>query len=337
MPEKAPTIKEIARLLGISPSAVSRALHDHPSIGAKTRKRVQELAKELNYIPNQTALYFKEGKTKTVGVVLPYLGEEFFSKAISSMEDVALNNGYTVLMGQSRDNMERERLVISAMTKHRVDGLIVSVAKDTHDFAYFEDLRHYHIPLVFFDRIPPMNGISFVRCNLKKGAEDAVNLLISRGHTRIGLLNGPGVLTASLERQEGYNTALESHQLTPDRELIKCSSLDSASTELAVKELLEVKDRPTAIIIFNDYVALDAIQYIKNRNLVINKDITIVSFANISMNHYLNDSPIASVEQFPGKQGEKAMELLFELLNNKNRDQPLQYIVNSRLVLHEKI
>lgn len=335
MPEKAPTIKEIAKQLGISPSAVSRALHDHPSIGAKTRKRVQELAKELNYIPNQTALYFKEGKTKTIGVVLPYLGEEFFSKAISSMEDVAMNNGYTMLFGQSRDSMERERRIITAMTKHRVDGLIVSVAKDTNDFGHFEDLQRYHIPLVFFDRIPAMNHISFVRCNLRKGTEDAVELLISKGHSRIGLLNGPVSLTASLEREEGYRLALEKHHIREDKNLIRYSTLETESTKSGIHELLTAKKRPAAIIVFNDYVALDAIQYIKSQKLIINKDITIVSFANISMNHYLNDSPIASVEQFPDKQGEKAMELLLELLNNKNSDPPSHHLINCRLVMHK--
>ncbi|MGH2644966.1 MAG: LacI family DNA-binding transcriptional regulator, partial [Chitinophagaceae bacterium] len=304
MPGKSPTIKEIARQLGISPSAVSRALHGHPSIGLKTRKLVQDLAQKLNYVPNQTALYFKAGKTKTLGVILPYLGEDFFSKAISGLEDVAMNNGYTVLIGQSRDSMERERQIVSTMVKHRVDGLIVSVAKDTDNFTHFKDLGNYHIPAVFFDRVPDMENISFVRCNLKKGAEEAMDLLILRGHTRIGLLNGPPTLAASLEREEGYAKALDNHHIAIDPDLIKHSSLDAESTELAMKGLLSVKNKPTAILIFNDYVALDAIRYMKSQQLIINKDVSMVSFANISMNHYLNDSPLASVEQFPARQGQ---------------------------------
>ncbi len=337
MPEKPITIKEIARQLGISPSAVSRALHDHSSIGLKTKLQVRELAERLNYIPNQTALFFKEGKTKTIGVILPYLGEEFFSKAISGMEDVAMEKGYTVLIGQSRDNQERERAVVNAMSRHRVDGLIASVAKDTSNFTHFEELRKYHIPVVFFDRIPAIDNISFVRCNLKKGTEEAMNLLISRGHTHIGLLNGPDCLTASREREEGYMAALDRHQIKTDPNLIKHSLLNTESTESAIKELLSVKKRPTAILVFNDYVALDAIQYIRKQKLKINKDVTVVSFANISVNYYLNDSPLASVEQFPEKQGEKAMEILLGKLNGEKETTACREIIDSKLVLHKDI
>src|ERR1700750_1591427 len=101
---KLPNIKEIAQKLNISVSTVSRALHNHPSIGLRTRTRVQQLAKELNYEPNQIAIFFKQRKTFTIGVVLPNLKEEFFSNAISGIEDVAKENKYHVFIGQSHDD-----------------------------------------------------------------------------------------------------------------------------------------------------------------------------------------------------------------------------------------
>ena len=122
------TIKEIAKQLNISPSTVSRALHDHKSIGLRTKANVQKLAKELNYEPNQTAIFFQKGKTFTIGVILPELSESFFSTAISGIEDCENNNNYTVLMGQSHDLEEREKQLVESMKNHRVDGLIVSIS-----------------------------------------------------------------------------------------------------------------------------------------------------------------------------------------------------------------
>ena len=155
------TIKEIAKQLNISPSTVSRALHDHKSIGLRTKANVQKLARELNYEPNQTAIFFQKGKTFTIGVILPELSESFFSTAISGIEDCANNNNYTVLMGQSHNLEEREKQLVETMKNHRVDGLIVSISKNTTDYEHFNILRKYDIPVVFFDRIPDMTNIHY--------------------------------------------------------------------------------------------------------------------------------------------------------------------------------
>src|SRR5689334_25170058 len=126
MEQKPATIKEIAKRLNVSVSTVSRALHNHSSIGQKTKLQVQKMAKELNYEPNQAAISFKQGRTMTLGVILPNLGEEYFSIAINGIEDVATRNSYTVLIGQSHDDTEREIQITDTMRKHRVDGLLIS-------------------------------------------------------------------------------------------------------------------------------------------------------------------------------------------------------------------
>jgi LacI family transcriptional regulator, repressor for deo operon, udp, cdd, tsx, nupC, and nupG len=127
MENKLTTLKEIAKRLKFSVSTVSRALHNHPSIGLRTTAQVQQLAKELNYEPNQTALFFKQQKTHTIGVILPNLKEEFFSQAINGIEDVAKDNKHSVLIGQSHDDIDQEKQIVVAMKNHRVDGLIVSI------------------------------------------------------------------------------------------------------------------------------------------------------------------------------------------------------------------
>lgn len=221
MDQKQPTIKEIAQRLNISVSTVSRALHNHPRIGLRTKMQVQKLAQELNYEPNTLAISFKQKKWYTIGVILPELSEQFFSQAISGIEDVATQQGYNVLLGQSHDSVERERVLVETFRKHRVDGMIISVSKHTDDYLHLEALDKYNIPLVYFDRIPKGGHPQSVSSNIRSGAELAVDYLVEKGHKKIALLKGPASLMASEQRQDGYNNALKRHGIKIDASLIR--------------------------------------------------------------------------------------------------------------------
>ena len=166
--KKVPTIKEIAKRLNVSVSTVSRALHDHPSIGLRTRMQVQQVAKEINYEPNQAAIFFKQGKTFTLGVIIPNLQEQYFSIAINGIEKMAIENNYNVLISQSHDDPKREKQIVETMRRNRVDGIIVSVSKNSGDYKHFQELEQFNIPVVFFDRAPEMPNAISVTCSLKK-------------------------------------------------------------------------------------------------------------------------------------------------------------------------
>jgi LacI family transcriptional regulator, repressor for deo operon, udp, cdd, tsx, nupC, and nupG len=337
-----PTIKEIAKQLNISVSTVSRALHDHKSIGLRTKMRVQELAKKLQYEPNQTAIFFQQGKTFTIGVILPELSEAFFSSAISGIEDAAHKSNYTVLLGQSHDSVDKEKQLIDTMKKHRVDGLLVSISKNTTDYSHFEALQRYNIPIVFFDRIPKISNIHYVACNMVNGTVQAVNFLFKKGHRIIGMINGPEKLPATKERLDGYIQALTKSRLKYDPALVMNCDLTKESVCTATEKLLTGKRRPTAIVAFNDYVALDAVQQARKMKLRINKDICFVSYANLPISNYTAYPPLASVEQFPYLQGQKATETLIELLQKKSGEEAennnatfYKIILESQLVLHD--
>lgn len=333
MDNKLPTIKEIAKRLKVSTSTVSRALHDHPSIGLRTKMRVKSLAKELNYEPNQTAIFFKQGKTFTIGVILPRFSEEFFSLAISGIEDCALLHKYNVLIGQSYNEMEREMQIVETMKNNRVDGLIVSVAKNTHSYEHFKNLKNYNIPVVFFDCVPDLPGSYSVWCNLHKGTVQSVAYLAQKGHQRIALLNGPSQLQASTQRKAYYQEGLKENHLQEDPALIVETDLSKESTYRAIQQLLDKDHPPTAIIAFNDYVALDAMRYVRTKNKKVNEDICFVSFAHLPLCNYLDNPPLASVEQFPYEQGYKAMELMYDLLNKKdNQGEQVQIVLESELI-----
>ena len=318
MQTKPPTIKEIARLLKLSISTVSRALHDHRSIGVNTRQKVKKLATELNYEPNQTAIFLQQGKTKTIGVILPELSEDFFSTAVNAIEDIAYEKNYTVLLAQSHDSEEREKQLVEKMRNHRVDGLLISIAKNTSSYEHFDLLKKYNIPVVFFDRIPPIKNIHFVACNMETGTIQALNYLIKKGHRAIGLINGPVSMYASTERRDGYINALLKSRLKFDPSLVTNCDLTKKEVEFAMEKLLKNKRKVSAVVTFNDYVALYAINYLRHNNLKSSEEIVFVSYSNIPLIQYMHHVPVASVEQYPYKQGQKATEILLDILKQKD-------------------
>lgn len=341
MQSKPTTIKEIAQLLGISVSTVSRALHDHPSIGLTTRARVKKLAGELNYEPNQTAIFLQKGKTHTIGVILPELSEAFFSSAISAIEDTAYKKNYTVLLAQSHDDEHKEKLLVEKMKNHRVDGLLISLSKNTSSFHHFENLKKYNIPVVFFDRIPPMPNIHYVACNMETGTVEAVSYLLKKGHRVIGMINGPQTMVATGERKEGYIKAMTKNRLKYDPSLIVSCDLTEEGTKKALDKLLAGKRKPTAVVTFNDYVALFAIKHAQKLNIKINKDLEFVSYANLPLINYMENIPAASVEQFPYLQGQKATDILIDLLHHQHKgtnEQSAYYklIIESQLIENKK-
>ena len=314
---KLPTLKEIARRLSVSVSTVSRALIDHPRIGLGTRLRVQQLARELGYEPNAKAIYFKQKKTQVIGVVLPYIREEFFSEAISGMEAAAMEHDYTILFGQSYDDTDKEIKVVEAMKKQRVDGLIISLSKQTTRYDHLTALDKYNIPVIYFDRVPPFENAHKIYCNLYKGTVEMVGWLFNQGFRRIAFVNGPDKILASKERLNGYIEGISKQKLKVDMQLVEKTDLSKDSTYAAVKSLLALKHPPTAIITFNDYVHMDAVQYAERNGIKVNKDIVFVSYANLPITSYTAYPPLASLEQYPNRQGQKAMELMIRLLSEK--------------------
>lgn len=341
MDNKITTLKEIAKRLNFSVSTVSRALHNHPSIGLRTTAQVQKLAKELDYEPNQSALLFKQQKSHIIGVILPNLTEEFFSRAINGIEDVASINEYSVLIGQSHDKVEKEEKIVAAMKNQRVDGLIVSLSKHTKDFEYFMSLKKYNIPIVFFDRVPDLKTVHKVSSNFNTGTRQAIEFLISKGHKKIGIINGPGEMKSSEERVNTYMDVLKKKKIKIDLSLVVTTDLTQEQTFKAMDELLTLKHPPTAVLTINDWVAIDAIQYARTKKIKINKDICFVSYANLPITNYLAFPPLASVEQYPYEQATKAAEILFELLEN-NTDDPKtgpfwrNELIEGQLVVHGK-
>ncbi|QMW06467.1 LacI family DNA-binding transcriptional regulator [Spirosoma foliorum] len=309
------TIKGIARQLAISPSTVSRALQDNPRISQKTREAVQKLATRLKYCPNTTARNLQRGKTGVFAVVLPEIRENFFSEVINGVEELVFANQYTVALYQSHDLFEREKQILAVLAANQVEGVLLSVAKESENFQHVQDLIDRGIPVVLFDRIPPKIETHQVGCAIEKGAYEATKWLAVQGFKRIALLNGPHPLVSSEERYRGYIKALLEDNLPIENALVKRVDLTTQDITEKMTQLLTSATPPDAVLAFNDYVALDAIKVCREYGLQINKDISFVSFSNLPLTAYLENPPLASIEQYPYQIGRKAAEILLSVTN----------------------
>lgn len=326
------TMKKIAKELGVSVSTVSRALKNHPRIGAQTTEKVQNLAKELHYQPNIRAINFKNKKSFNVGVVLPYLTEQFFSIALSGIEETLMRKGYSMVVMQSKNDYEREAAAIESLIRHGVDGILISLASETYNKSHFHNVFH-QVPFVFFDRVMKHPRYSSVYGNITRVACEAVDHLIKNGYQKIALMNGPNSLQGTEERLNGYLDGLKAHGLAINPKYIKNINLSQEDTELKINELLDLPERPDVILAFNDYIALDAMQVCKNRGLKINQDIRFVTFSNLSFCSYLENPPILTVEQFPSELGSQAARLLIDAMETPESYTPREVVIEPRLII----
>jgi DNA-binding LacI/PurR family transcriptional regulator len=314
MEKKAPTIKEMARTLGISVSAVSKALNNHPSIGLYTKERVERLAQKLNYVPNQAAIYFKQKKTCTIGVILPHLTDHFYTNILCGAEIEAMKNQYNLIMCQSYDSLSREKELVAFMQKNRVDGVLVAASKETVNFDHFQALESWNIPVVHMARQPRQHDCYCVISNVRDGAQQAVNYFIEHGHRRIAHLNGPETMATSRERHSGYLDAHRAHQLPIHPELIKHTDFSRDRNKAIIDNWMQQDEFPTAILAFKDLIVLEIMSLLKQYYPDKKDQVQVIGFGNHQLLQYMDHPPCASIEEQPAMIGGKATSLLLELM-----------------------
>ena len=326
------TIKDIARILGISPSTVSRALKNHPDINSETKKAVNDLANKLKYQPNAVALGLKNSRSNTIGVIIPEIVHYFFSSVISGIEDVAYDAGFNVIICQSNESAAREEANARALLSHRVDGILVSVSKDTQSFEHLINLQEGGIPLVFFDRIAPEINADQVIIDDRDAAYQATRHLIETGRKRIAHFAGPQKLAIGQDRLQGYCNALAEAGLPIDERLIvEADNLERARN--AISELLDAGIIPDGIFAVNDMTAIGAMKTIQKRGLVVPDDIAIVGFSDGFLSG-VTDPHLSSVDQHGYEMGTTAAEILFSRIMSETDDYvPEVKILHANLIV----
>lgn len=325
------TIKDIARELGISPSTVSKALKGHPDISPVTKKAVRDLVEKWNYKPDPIALSLKGGLSKSIGVIVPEIVHYFFSTVISGIEDLAYDSGYHVMFCQSNESYEREVKAVDTLLSSRVDGILVSQCKTTHNFDHFRKITESGIPLVFFDRVCDELETDRVIVDDEKGAYEATNYLIKTGCKNIIHLSGPQNLLIGRNRKNGYIRALtENNMPVKESNIVKCDTAPEAS--LIVPELLKRTEKPDGIFAVNDLTAAEAMRVVKLNGFRVPDDISLVGFTS-GMISDLTDPALTSVEQHGYIVGREAVSLLIDYIENRKEHKFQTKIINTELVV----
>src|SRR5258708_9505401 len=313
------TIKDIARALGLSVSTVSKALRGSHEISEETKKHVLAYAAEHNYKPNLIAQSLKRGRSKSIGVIVCNIDNNFFSAVINGIESVARQKDYNVIITQSQESAEREIANAEHLTSRSVDGLIISLSAETKVVDHMIKLHEKGLPIVLVDRITDEIATHKVIANNFKGAYEATKHLLQQGFRHIAHITSSGSLSITLERLEGYKKALEDAGLKPDPRYIKfCQhgGMIPEETRQALTELLQLKTRPDAIFTASDRLSTTTLSLLRKMQIAIPQQIGLVGFTN-SISADIFHPSLTSVVQPALEMGQLGTDLLIRLIESK--------------------
>lgn len=332
------TIKDIAKALNLSISTVSRALKGSYKISAATIDMVKQYATENNYRPNLAAQGLKGKHSRSIGLILSSVPNIFFSEVISGIESIASGNDYHVIITQSLESLEKEKLNLEHLTWRSVDGLLVSVSSETKNFDHFLKVQQAGTPIVFFDRIADSIHTHQVESDNTGGGYMGTKHLIENGHTRIAHITSPAELSITRERLEGYKKALEECNIPFDERLVKyCmhGGMHREEVEQMIKELLELDPKPDAIFTASDRITLYTMSILHKLGIKIPNELAVAGFSNFNAPEIINPS-LTVIKQPAFDLGRKAAELLIKLIESKR--QPSQFekvVLPTQLVVGE--
>jgi DNA-binding LacI/PurR family transcriptional regulator len=287
-----------------------------PGVNVKTRDAVVSLAKKWNYHPNAVALSLVKNKSNTIGVIIPGLIIPFYASAICGIQEEATKNGYNILICQSSESVKTEITNTQAFISSQIDGLIISISRETKNFDHFLQLQKRNIPMVFFNRVCHEINTPKVIVDDYEGAYKATEHLISIGKKKIAHIAGPDNLSLSNNRYRGFKDALNHYNCPLYKKLVVESDLTTESGYKLMNKLLQRKDRPDAVFSVCDAVAYGAIQSIQAATLSIPEDIAVVGFTN-EPNSSLIEPSLTTISQPTYEIGQTATRLLVELINEK--------------------
>lgn len=312
------TIKDIAKALNLSTSTVSRALRGSYEISPETKKLVLEYAEKINYRPNPIALSLKERRTRAIGVVVSEIANNYFSQAINGIESIAYNRGYHVIITQSHESQEREKVNVQHLASRGVDGLLVSLSSESEEIPYLTELHEKGLPIVFFDRISNEIETHKVVANNYLGSFHATEHLIYQDFKKIAHITSSPHLSNTKERLEGYKDALAKHKIPFDESLVKfCphGGMISQEVEDALTTMFKGKVKPDAIFAASDRLTTVCFGLLKRLKLK-RADVGFTGFTNTQLGDLFSPS-LTVVRQPAFEMGQTAIELLIQMIESK--------------------
>lgn len=315
------TLKQIAKELDVSISTVSKSLRNSLEIGEDTRLKVQAFAKFYNYKPNNIALSLKNRKTKAIGIIIPEIVHHFFSTVINGIEQVANENGYSVIICLSDDSFDKEVLNMEMLANGSIDGFIMSLSKETQfkgDFHHITEVIDQGMPVVMFDRVTNEILCDKVIIDDKLSAYEAVQSLIDKGRKKIALVTTVDYVSVGKLRTDGYIKALLDNNIPFDENLIiKIEDVDTC--EIIIGKLLEDK-AIDAVFAVNELFAVICIKTANKIGLNVPKDLAVIAFTDGIISKYSTPT-ITTVSQSGIKMGNRAAKMLIDRLESEHEEE----------------
>lgn len=309
---KATTLKEIASLLGISITTVSKALKDYPDVSAKTKKAVIELAEQLNFTPNSFAVNLRTKESKTIGLIIPEVVHHFFSNIIQGVIEEADKNGYMVIILQSNESLEFEKKQVELLFNKRVDGILMSLSNDSNDDCHLKEIVKRGIPFVQFDKISKLIPSSKVIINDQKAASLAVQHLIDIGCKKIAHIRGPENPQNAIDRFLGYKKTLEKNGILFDSKLVyTCQNVTYEEGVKFAKQIVNDHPDVDGIFAITDLVAVGVLSYLNEIGTAVPNQIALIGFSNWFMAQVMSPK-ISTIDQPSYEMGVVSFKLLLE-------------------------
>ena len=316
-PKKRATIYDIAKKLNIAASSVSRALSNSDHVNENTRKLVLAAAAELNYKRNTLASNLRKGHSKTIGIVVPRINQNFFSNVIAGIEEATYQKGYNLIICQSNESHNKEIKCVNTLINQHVDCIVISVSADSHDYKHLQNVIDNGIELIQFDRVAEeLETLKVINDN-EQGTLEAITHLIEQGYKRIALLEGPQNLNIFRQRKLGYLRALKQHGLLVIPELIVENAWTKELGAKGTRKLLSLAEPPDAIFAStSDFSALGVLEVALAMGIKVPSELGICGYANEPFTEITSPS-ITTVDQFSLYMGKTVADLYFQELNNK--------------------
>lgn len=320
------SIKDIAKIAGVSQSTVSRVINKPNEVSEELRKKVMRAIKMFDYTPNSVARGLRKGSTKVIGVIIPDITNPFFPAIVRGIEDFLKKKGYSLILCNSDQDIEEEKKLLKLLYSKNVDGVIFTGSGEYN--PEIEIFMSRDIPLVFLDRIYNEKSSSYVIVDNVKGMFELMTYLVKRGYRSFALLNGNKETFSAKARYEGFFKAVKEYDIK-DYEVI-FGQFTYESGHQMVEELSKI---PEVLVCGNDLIAYGAIDKVEKLGLSIPEDVGVTGFDDISFSRHYKP-PLTTVKQPAYELGKKAAELIFKMIESK-KYKPKGVVLNPELVIRE--
>jgi LacI family transcriptional regulator len=325
------TIKDVARLSGVSSMTVSRVINRSARVRPETRQRVEQAIAELGYVPSRLARGLIRQKTGTLALIVPDVANPFFTLIVRGAEDVARRADYRIILCDTRADLAIEREVIEEMIAHRVEGIAIAPVSD-RSRSHLRRLAQFRVPFVLIDRTVAGVECDVVLGDSAGGARRLVEHLISLGHRRIGFIVESDEVSTARDRHQGYAEALAAAGLPFEPSLVMRSTVDPSGGFDGMRRLLELEDPPTAVFTVNNLVAVGAIEAVRANGLEVPQDVALVCFDDIEYASRLY--PFLTVMAQPAETlGTLGTQLLLDRVEGRAPDESRAVVLPARFIV----